>query len=91
LKRIEKDVRRCGVDAETRLHQWRTRVKAAQGRRFELLRIREELETYMRSAPYESVSTREKDATEDLLMEVLTTIDECKGCDPLKSLLGPAR
>ena len=50
------------------------RVKMAQGK-FELLRLREDITTFMNSPPFQQLSQNDKNRVEDLLVEVLAKED----------------
>ena len=63
------------------------RLKVAQGK-FELLRLREDITTFMESPQFQQFSQSDKNRVEDLLVEVLAKEEQYKGCDPLRTILG---
>ena len=63
------------------------RVKMAQGK-FELLRLREDITTFMESPQFQQFSQSDKNRVEDLLVELLAKEEQYKGCDPLRTILG---
>ena len=63
------------------------RVKVAQGK-FELLRLREDITTFMESPQFKQLSQNDKNRVEDLLVGVLAKEEQYKGCDPWKVILG---
>ena len=69
------------------IEELENRVKVAQGK-FELLRLREEISTFMESPQFQQLSQSDKNRVEDLLVEVLAKEEQYKGCDPLRTILG---
>lgn len=65
----------------------KNRLKTAQDK-FELLRLREDITTFMGSPQFQQLSQSDKNHVEDLLVEVLAKEDQYKGCDPLRTILG---
>ena len=65
----------------------KNRLKTAQDR-FELLRLREDITTFMESPQFEQLSQSDKNRVEDLLVEVLAKEEQYKGCDPWRTILG---
>lgn len=63
------------------------RLKTAQNR-FELLRLREDITTFMGSPQFQQLPQSDKDRVEDLLVEVLAREEQYKGCDPWRTMLG---
>jgi cation transport regulator ChaC len=63
------------------------RLKVAQDK-FELLRLREDITTFMESPQFQQLSQSDKNRVEDLLVEVLAKEEQYKGCDPLRTILG---
>lgn len=63
------------------------RLKVAQDK-FELLRLREDITTFIESPQFEQLSQSDKNRVEDLLVEVLAKEEQYKGCDPLRTILG---
>jgi len=63
------------------------RLKVAQDK-FELLRLREDITTFMESPQFEQVSQIDKNRVEDSLVELLAKEEQYKGCDPLRTILG---
>jgi len=63
------------------------RLKVAQGK-FELLRLREDITTFMESPQFQQFSQSDKNRVEDLLVELLAKEEQYKGCDPLRTILG---
>jgi len=63
------------------------RLKVAQDK-FELLRLREDITTFMESPKFEQLSQSDKNRVEDLLVEVLAKEEQYKGCDPWRTILG---
>jgi cation transport regulator ChaC len=64
----------------------RNRLKTAQDK-FELLRLREDIITFMDSPQFQELSQSDKNRVEDLLVEVLAREEQYKGCDPWKTIL----
>lgn len=69
------------------LQEIKERLKVAQGR-FAILDLKDAIEGFIRGPEFSKLCDDEKDRIMDLLAEVLTKLDGCKGCDPLKTLLG---
>ena len=65
----------------------RIRLKTAQDK-FELLRLREDITTFMDSPQFQEFSESDKNRIEDLLVELLAKEEQYKGCDPWKIILG---
>ena len=65
----------------------KNKLKTAQDR-FELLRLREDITTFMESPQFEQLSQSDKNRVEDLLVEVLAKEEQYKGCDPWRTILG---
>lgn len=63
------------------------RLKVAQDK-FELLRLREDITTFMESPQFQQLLQSDKNRVEDLLVEVLAKEEQYKGCDPLRTILG---
>ena len=63
------------------------RLKTAQNR-FELLRLREDITTFMGSPQFQQLPQSDKNRVEDLLVEVLAREEQYKGCDPWRTMLG---
>ena len=63
------------------------RLKVAQDR-FEFLRLREDITTFMENPQFQQLSQGDKNRVEDLLVEVLAKEEQYKGCDPLRTILG---
>jgi len=55
---------------------------------FELLRLREEINTFMESPEFQQLSQGDRNRVEDLLVEAIAKEEQYKGCDPLRSILG---
>ena len=62
------------------------RVKTAQGK-FEFLRLREEITTFIKSPQFKALSQGDKNRVEDLLVKVIAKEEQYKGCDPWKVIL----
>jgi cation transport regulator ChaC len=62
------------------------RVKTAQSK-FEFLRLREEITTFIKSPQFKELSQRDKNRVEDLLVKVIAKEEQYKGCDPWKVIL----
>jgi hypothetical protein len=69
------------------LQELKKRIKGAQGR-FDLLSLKDDLEGFIKSPHFMELAEKERDQVLDLLADLLTKMDECKGCDPLKTILG---
>jgi hypothetical protein len=69
------------------LQELKKRIKGTQGR-FDLLNLKDDLEGFIRSPRFMELAEQERDQVLDLLADVLTKMDGCKGCDPLKTILG---
>ena len=69
------------------LQELKKRIKGTQGK-FDLLNLKEDLEGFIRSPQFMELAENERDQVLDLLADVLTKMDGCKGCDPWKALLG---
>lgn len=69
------------------IRELENRLKVAQGK-FELLRLREDITTFMESPQFQQFSQSDKNRVEDLLVEVLAKEEQYKGCDPLRTILG---
>ena len=65
----------------------RNRLRTAQDK-FELLRLREDITTFMGSHQFQELSQSDKNRVEDLLVEALAKEEQYKGCDPLRTILG---
>ncbi len=65
----------------------KNRLKAAQDK-FELLRLREDIATFMESPQFQQLSQSDRNHVEDLLVELLAREEQYKGCDPLRTVLG---
>jgi hypothetical protein len=63
------------------------RLKVAQDR-FEFLRLREDITTFMESPQFEQLPRSDKNRVEDLLVEVLAKEEQYKGCDPWITIMG---
>ncbi len=63
------------------------RLKTAQNS-FELLRLREDITTFMGTPQFQQLPKSDKDHVEDLLVEVLAKEEQYKGCDPWRTMLG---
>jgi hypothetical protein len=62
-------------------------VKGAKDR-FELLRLREDITTFMGSPQFQELSQSDKNRVEDLLVEAIAKEEQYKGCDPWRTILG---
>jgi len=69
------------------LQELKKRIKGTQ-RKFDLLNLKDDLEGFIRSPQFMELAENERDQVLDLLADVLTKVDGCKGCDPLKTILG---
>ena len=69
------------------IQELKKRIKGTQGK-FDLLNLREDLEGFIRSPQFMELAENERDQVLDLLADVLTKVDGCKGCDPLRTILG---
>jgi hypothetical protein len=69
------------------LQELQKRIKRTQGR-FDLLNLKDDLEGFIRSPQFMELAENERDQALDLLADVLTKVDGCKGCDPLRTILG---
>jgi len=69
------------------IQELKKRIKGTQGK-FDLLNLKEDLEGFIRSPQFMELAENERDRAMDLLADVLTKLDGCKGCDPLKTILG---
>ncbi|HEX9949953.1 MAG TPA: hypothetical protein VGB29_07325 [Thermodesulfobacteriota bacterium] len=69
------------------LQELKKKIKGTKGR-FDLLNLKEDLEGFIRSPQFMELAENERDRAMDLLADVLTKLDGCKGCDPLKTILG---
>ena len=69
------------------IRELENRLKVAQGK-VELLRLREDITTFMESPQFQQFSQSDKNRVEDLLVEVLAKEEQYKGCDPLRTILG---
>jgi len=65
----------------------KNRVKGARDR-FELLRLREDITTFMGSPQFQELQQSDKNRVEDLLVETLAKEEQYKGCDPWRTILG---
>lgn len=64
----------------------KNRLRTAQDK-FELLRLREEITTFMGSPQFQELSQSDKNRVEDLLVETLAKEEQYKGCDPWRTIL----
>jgi hypothetical protein len=69
------------------LQELKKRIKRTQGR-FDLLNLKDDLEGFIRGPQFMELAENERDQALDLLADVLTKVDGCKGCDPLRTILG---
>jgi len=69
------------------IQELKKRVKGAQGR-FDLLNLKDDLEGFIKNPRFMELAEEERDRAMDLLADVLTKLDGCIGCDPLKTILG---
>lgn len=69
------------------IQELKKRIKGTQGR-FDLLNLKDDLEGFIRSPQFMELAENERDQVLDLLADVLTKVDGCKGCDPLRTILG---
>ncbi|OGP81040.1 MAG: hypothetical protein A2Z08_01480 [Deltaproteobacteria bacterium RBG_16_54_11] len=69
------------------LQELKKRIKGTQGR-FDLLNLKDDLEGFIRGPQFMELAENERDQALDLLADVLTKVDGCKGCDPLRTILG---
>lgn len=69
------------------IQELKKRIKGTQGR-FELLNLKDDLEGFIKGPQFMELANNERDQTMDLFADVLTKLDGCKGCDPLKTILG---
>ncbi|OGN96015.1 MAG: hypothetical protein A2Z77_08290 [Chloroflexi bacterium RBG_13_51_36] len=65
----------------------RIRLKTAQDKS-ELLRLREDITTFMDSPEFQELSQSDKNRVEDLLVEAIAKEEQYKGCDPWRTILG---
>jgi hypothetical protein len=65
----------------------RNRLRTAQDK-FELLRLREDITTFMGTHQFQELSQSDKNRVEDLLVEALAKEEQYKGCDPWRTILG---
>jgi hypothetical protein len=68
------------------LQELKKRIKAAQGK-FDLLSLKDDLEGFIKSPQFMDLAEKERDQVVDLLADLLTKLDGCKGCDPLRTIL----
>ncbi len=64
----------------------KNRLKTAQDK-FELLRLREDIITFMDSPQFQELSQSDKNRIEDLLVEAIAKEEQYKGCDPWRTIL----
>jgi hypothetical protein len=69
------------------LQELKKRIKGTQGK-FDLLNLKDDLEGFIRSPRFMELAEQERDQVLDLLADLLTKLDGCKGCDPLRTILG---
>jgi hypothetical protein len=69
------------------IREFENRLKVAQDK-FELLKLRQDISTFMESSQFQQLSQSDKNRVEDLLVEVLAKEEQYKGCDPLRTILG---
>jgi len=69
------------------IQELKKRIKGTQGR-LNLLNLKDDLEGFIRGPQFMELAENERDQVLDLLTDVLTKVDGCKGCDPLKTILG---
>ena len=69
------------------IQELKKRIKGTQGR-FDLLNLKDDLEGFIRDPQFMELAENERDQVLDLLTDVLTKVDGCKGCDPLRTILG---
>jgi hypothetical protein len=69
------------------LQELKKRIKGTQGR-FDPLNLKDDLEGFIRGPQFMELAENERDQVLDLLADVFTKVDGCKGCDPLKTILG---
>ena len=69
------------------IQELKKRIKGTQGR-LNLLNLKDDLEGFIRSPQFMELAENERDQVLDLLADVLTKVDGCKGCDPLRTILG---
>jgi hypothetical protein len=69
------------------LQELKKRIKGTQGK-FDLLNLKDDLEGFIRGPRFMELAENERDQALDLLADVLTKLDGCKGCDPLRTILG---
>jgi hypothetical protein len=69
------------------IQELKKRIKGTQGK-FDLLNLKDDLEGFIRSPQFMELTENERDQVLDLLADVFTKLDGCKGCDPLKTILG---
>ncbi len=69
------------------IEELKKRIKGTQGK-LDLLQLRDDLEGFIRSPQFMELAENERDQVLDLLADVLTKVDGCKGCDPLRIILG---
>jgi len=65
----------------------RNRLRTAQDK-FELLRLREDITTFMGTPQFQELSQSDKNRVEDLLVEALAKEEQYKGCHPWRTILG---
>lgn len=68
------------------LQELKKKIKGTQGR-FDLLHLKDDLEGFIRSSQFMELAENQRDQVMDLLADLLTKLDGCKGCDPLKTIL----
>jgi hypothetical protein len=69
------------------IQELKKRIKGTQGR-FDLLNLKDDLEGFIKGPQFMELAENERDQVLDLLADVLNKVDGCKGCDPLRTILG---
>lgn len=62
------------------------RLKITQDK-FELMRLREDITTFMDSPQFHELPESDKNRIEDLLVELLVKEERYKGCDPWRTIM----
>ena len=66
--------------------EFANRFKTTQGK-FEFLRLREDITTFIKSPRFKELSQDDKNRVEDLLVNVISKEEQYRGCDPWKGIL----
>jgi len=73
---------------KTSVVELQSRVQEIKNRT-EVLKLREEISTFIESPQFEQLSENDKDLVMDLLAKVHSKEDQFKGCDPLNLVARP--